>query len=408
MRISSFPKVVLYFIFVILCCFDSFSQEIKDTNEIELKTLELFTNKKWDDLIEVGNNALKEKNDYYYLRLRLGIAYYEKQNYSDATQHFLKALEFNSNDELSNEYLYYCYFLNGRNEEARKLSKTFSSGLLKKIGLSNSSAIDFITANAGTKVANEPYSDSKNPNYLKSASFFELGLKHFVKNNFSLLHLINTFNQDTYLGKLTQNQYYIQGAIPLKNNWTISPSLHFLQVTFESPTTILPKIKSNNSYFVGSISIKKSVKKFDFSFGTSLSNIASIRQNNHFGTISYSVFGNSKLILGLTDYVHSNDNYATVNNSVSTYLYFEPLKFATIKLSYFKNQKSNINEENGYLVNNSSDLTTSRVGALINFRINKNITLFTLYNLENKQESIQKFDYKYNVFLAGIKIDSPF
>jgi hypothetical protein len=142
--------------------------------------------------------------------------------------------------------------------------------------------------------------------------------------------------------------------------------------------------------------------------GSTYSNIASITQYSHFANVTYSIFGNSQLVLGFTDYLHTIDKYATLSNSFSTFVYFEPLKFAAVKLSYFKNLNHNIIEENGYLINNSTDLTTNRLSVLANFRINKTFSVFTLYQIENKKVYLQDSNYQYNVLLAGIKINSPF
>jgi hypothetical protein len=75
-------------------------------------------------------------------------------------------------------------------------------------------------------------------------------------------------------------------------------------------------------------------------------------------------------------------------------------------LSYFTNQKNNLIENNGSLVNNSPDLTTTRYTAMANFRLNKVWSLYALYQLENKIEATNSFNYNYNLLLAGIKINT--
>lgn len=404
MIIGSNFKPVLYLFIFSLFFLKSYSQDKIDTAEIEAKALEFYTNKNWNSLISLGNEALKNGDDYFYLRMRIGIAYYEQKNYCLAIEHFKKAIDFNATDDLANEYLYYSYTFIGKEEEARKLSSTFSSELKEKLGLNNTPVIDFITVSGGSKMANSPFSDSGNAIYFEQANFFELGLKHYFATKFSLFHALNTFNQETFIGKINQNQYYALATVPLKNNWSIAPAFQVLQLKF---TGINSDTKTNN-YFVGSFSVNKSFKKFDFSIGSTFSTIASIKQYNHFANVTYSIFGNSKLVLGFTDYIHTSDKYATLNNSFSAFVYFEPLKFAAIKLSYFKNQNNNIIEENGYLINNSTDLTTNRFSVLANFRLNKTFSIFTLYQIENKKVYSQVSNYQYNVLLAGIKINTPF
>ena len=406
--IESNFKIVLYLFIFSLFFLKSYSQDTPDATEIEKKTLEFYTNKNWNSLIAIEDEALKNGNDYFYLRMRLGIAYFEQKNYCLAVMHFNKAIGFNSTDDLVNEYLYYSYIFLGKEEEARKLSIAFSSELKEKLGLKSTSAIDFITVSGGSKIANSSFSDSNNLIYFKPANFFELGLKHYFKNKFSLFHALNTFNQKTYLGDINQNQYYALAAIPLKNNWSIAPAFHILQLKFTGKIPGLNSETTTNNYFVSSFSVKKSFKKFDFSIGSTLATILSVTQYNHFANLTYSVFGNSQLVLGFTDYVHTSDKYAQLNHSFSAFVYYQPLKFATVKLSYFKNQNNNIIEDNGYLINNSTDLTTNRANVLANFRINKTFSIFTLYQIENKKVYLQNIDYQYIILLAGIKINNPF
>ena len=82
----------------------------------------------------------------------------------------------------------------------------------------------------------------------------------------------------------------------------------------------------------------------------------------------------------------------------------QPINQFSLKLSYLNNTKSNVIEENGYLVNNSADLTKSRYSILANFNISKKVALYGLYQLEYKQERVQLFNYQYNVFIVGLKI----
>ena len=408
MMIGSNFKTVLYLFIFSLFFLKSYSQDKIDAAEIEAKTLEFYTNKNWSSLISLGNEGLKNGNDYFYLRMRLGIAYYKQKNYCLAIEHFNEAIHFNSTDDLANEYLYYSYTFIGQEEEARKLSATFSSELKEKLGLYKTPVIDFIAVSGGLKNANSSFSDSNNAIYFEQANFFELALKHYIKNKFSLSHALNTFSQDTWIGEINQNQYYALATIPLKNGWSIAPAFQVLQLEF---TGKIPGVNSDtktSNYFVSSFSVNKSFKKFDFSMGSTYSAIASITQYNHFANVTYSVLGNNKLVLGFTDYLHTSNKYATLNNSFSTFVYFEPLKFAAFKLSYFKNLNNNIIEENGYLINNSTDLTTNRFSVLANFRLNKTFSVFTLYQIENKKVYLQDSNYQYNVLMAGIKINSLF
>jgi len=62
-----------------------------------------------DSLIDVAQNAVDNGIDYFYLRMRLGIAYYNKAEYKRAAVQFDKALSFNPWTQTALEYAYYSY-----------------------------------------------------------------------------------------------------------------------------------------------------------------------------------------------------------------------------------------------------------------------------------------------------------
>ena len=248
-----------------------------------------------------------------------------------------------------------------------------------------------------------------------------------LKNRFSIFHAVTYYKQISFLGDARQIQYYIKPAIPIKNNWLISPSIHLLNSNFKTesvitttmiggpppppgfPPPIMTKTTSvtnttKSNAVVGSFSIQKTFNKFTISIGTTVSNIANKTQLIHSGFVSYSVFGNSKLVLGCTGYAHTINNYSTTNAALVPFIYLQPIKRLSIKASYFTNSGTNLIEDNGYLVNNSFDFTSSRWSILANLNLNKHISIFGLYQLEYKTETVQKFNYQYNVIVGGLKI----
>ena len=131
MNIIKAVKIALFF--VLFFSMKGIAQDTLNSAIVEQKSYQLYLDKNWNELIKFGNRAINSGFDYYYLQIRIGIAYFEKKNYSLAENHFKKVLQFNSDDELAQEYLYYCFIYNGRNEEARMLSRLFKSDLAEKV-----------------------------------------------------------------------------------------------------------------------------------------------------------------------------------------------------------------------------------------------------------------------------------
>ncbi len=92
-----------------------------DFATVDKLTYQYFAEKKWDSVIVIGKQALRQDIDYYFLRVRMGIAYFEQAEYFPATTHLQKARRFNSEDPVVANYLYYAYLNSGRTEEARMI-----------------------------------------------------------------------------------------------------------------------------------------------------------------------------------------------------------------------------------------------------------------------------------------------
>lgn len=423
----SYFKTYIILVFLFVLTNNLKAQDTLNSGVVEQKSYQLYVDKNWTELIKFGNQAIKQGFDYFYLQLRIGIAYYEKKNYAVAEKYFLNALKFNSDDELILEYIYYCYIFNARYQEARVWSKKFSPSLIEKIGIDKQSSVSLVMIETGSKITDKPgyYNEvtKTNSNYFNPPFYFHLGLNHYVKNKVSLFHSLTYFNQQTFINKVSQSQYYLKVAIPFKNNWILSPAAHVIHIKTTTEVRNPPKQPmpgtgpprkpeptfnvTQSDYVVGSLLLQKTIKKTVFGIGSSISNMNNKTQFIHSGFLSYAPLGNSKIVLGCTGYLHTIDSYQTFYGAVVPFIYLQPFNKLSLKLSYLYNEKNNFIEENGYLVNNSPDVTQKRYSALINFNINKNVDIYGLYQLEYKYEAIQSFNYRYNVIVAGVKI-TPF
>ncbi|MCD6201809.1 MAG: hypothetical protein J7K46_08375, partial [Bacteroidales bacterium] len=126
--------VIIGSIFIL---FPASGQEPETFADFNNRTYTLYERKQWKELLETGRKALKNGYDFYYLRMRMGIAAYEKQNYVRAIHHFRKALIFSKNDPLALEYLYYAYLFTGRDIEAGRLTERMPVAVAKEKGYDN-------------------------------------------------------------------------------------------------------------------------------------------------------------------------------------------------------------------------------------------------------------------------------
>jgi hypothetical protein len=124
------------FIVIIICLpAIAFSDDKLDFKTIDSITYHQFQNKEWKALIQSSKIGLENGIDYYYLRMRKGIAELELRNYINASIDFEKAIEFNTYDKTAKLYLYNSLINSGRKKEAYRLSSTFSKSLKEELDI---------------------------------------------------------------------------------------------------------------------------------------------------------------------------------------------------------------------------------------------------------------------------------
>ena len=85
-------KLTLILAFVFLCSDFNYGQDPNEVWNPEKKTFGLYKEQNWSELIFWGKKAISEGNDYFYLRMRLGIAFYKRNNYhykNDCSQYLI-------------------------------------------------------------------------------------------------------------------------------------------------------------------------------------------------------------------------------------------------------------------------------------------------------------------------------
>jgi hypothetical protein len=365
-------------------------QALMTSAEVEKKTKELTVNKNWDELIALGRQALQQDIDYFYLRLRLGIAFYEKKQYRAATTHFEKALAFNSSDELAQEYLYYSLIFSERFDEANNLMSQFNNDLLRKVAAKKPSAVSVVAAEGAMKVSSR--SDLFDPAY-----YFQFGLGHTVANKFSLFHAVTRYSQSESRGDISQWQYFLQAGIPTKKGWTFAPAIHLVKLDYVGTS-----ITINKTYFVGSINVAKAFAHADISLGTTYSNVGGTKQYIPQGRLAIYPLGKQNLSVGTIAYLHSEDEFSTSTLALNPFVSWSPVNNVRLMANHLMNKTKNMVEMNGYLVNNSQDLSTSRTTVLLSVSPTRRWEAYGVYQFENKQDA-NALEYTYNLFLIGLK-----
>lgn len=381
-----------------LVSFVGFGQSSLNDETVAVKTIDrtyaLYLKSDWKALIANGDSILKGGSDYYYLRLRLGIAYFEASEYLLAEEQFKRAVEFNSLENLPKEYLYYCYLNTGRIVQARRLAKGFNQDLIKKIGLDSIPVFNYVGLDGGGK-----FSDLTN---VPNASLVGFNLGHRLNPTVFIDHSYSYYSQSNSLWSFKQHDYFLQANIALKDDYTIAGGFHYVHSTllYSSVST-----SSNTNWFVSSFNLEKQFKKHKAEFGLSTIGSSGYFQLQY--NLGYAFYpkANNDLFFGAKAYIHTNDGHVSTNLAALPFVSYKPYEKWNIFGSYLFNGGSNIAEWNGALMNNSPDLTTGRFSATINYQVLKKTTIGLTYQYEQKESSWTS-NHTYNSLFVSLKYNS--
>lgn len=294
-----FKQLIKYSLFlVLLISAKSYGADTKSFAYYDSLTYDLYIRQEWKKLTVTGKEALKDGYDYYYLRVRIGIAYYKLNNYMQSITQFRKALQFNSGDPTATGYLYNALLESGMREEAalfacrqqtvlsaegykkKPLEFIYAEGGYTPDAINGHQAIDLI-GNDSIYGEEDTYADQTyfhagiSLNVLPAFSCY-LGYSnlwvnkenHFVGNTI-INHLDSIVPMDygkeyfysspgkifdTLIPyKVEQHEFYIAASwIPMPN-LSITPAFHYISGTSQSFTSVLQLIQRiDTAYYLAS------------------------------------------------------------------------------------------------------------------------------------------------------------
>ncbi|MFO7575443.1 MAG: hypothetical protein R6W67_09850, partial [Bacteroidales bacterium] len=301
---------------LLMVCSLTSAQETKGFRYHDSLTYDLYLEGRWKDLTKAAKEALSEGHDFYYMRMRLGIAWYERSFYAAAARQFRKALEFNSNDPVATEYLFYCRLLSGEFASASKILSFMTPEHSKKVLdeshlakntvwlsfyynyydtdeiVADPSAV-FNDSEAGTTTVTRllinpsvSMSHRVSPGVYYTHSYNNI-TKQSLLHYFDGIRTINLSNQ-----KVFQNQYYGSITVAGANGFSFRPWLHLSLTLYDyilaggsmSPgfysvrrgSTIHYSAGANLRQRTGYVALDASVAANGYGFGTALQGDAGI------------------------------------------------------------------------------------------------------------------------------------
>jgi hypothetical protein len=365
------------------------AQEEVGFNTINRETYRLYLAGEWDSLIVLGKQAIRQEMDFYYLRMRMGIAYYQEKNYMHAAGHFKRALEFNQNAPAALEQLYYACLMAGQAEQARLIRKQFKGDLALKLPPPKGKFADRL----GVEYL---YNKGLNDELLADPGILFEGLLpgvQYVNRHFSnlSLSLVNSITPGftlahtyTFLSKtnhfyyndgskifdyaeqhVSQHQYYISPTITTKAGFKFSPMFHLIRVQYQAPVDFVQGYQGGSSQVllgtldatnvIGGLKLSKGIGSMKLNLGGWYASLnEAIQFQNRLGLTWYPL-GNLNLYASacLNSQYEQSDRDSTLRLIPEFHLGFAIQGKVWLDLNGSMGEMINYLENNGSIVYNS-------------------------------------------------------
>lgn len=384
-------------------------------------TYRLYNQYKWDSVIFYGNKAIDQGIDYYYLRMRIGISYFLKKQYSQGLEHFLKAKDFNSNN-IVNEYIYFSYLYSGQVRDAFYFTQQMNKTSLIKNGLTLPHFIDLVGIEINKsqfnnwnsiRTYNKPPSEPNNYRLEKeiTGAFISFGFNatinlskkyswqqqftYFKVNSYQQLFFDNTIKHENNF-YLFEKHFYSSFSIWNKNKvFSYYTHLSFLNadkykyqylnaviapLPFPPISTYNYKIEPINyrlfNYVFG---IQKTQYKSKSSFTYTLNYSKIIDQNvitvglGFFYRLNSFIFGKSNLIASVNLSLKDKDGY--IEQQFGTII----LKRITLKMNFNFGKIQNITNLDGSIVFNTPYIIRTKITPQISIYFNRHLSINVAY-----------------------------
>ena len=380
------------------------AQGEKDFNYYNVQSLALYEASQWEQLIPLVKESFEQGYDFYYLRMRIGIAYYNLEKHKLAINHFVKALYFNEVDPVALEYLFYCYIFSGQEADALVLYKK-NREQLGKIGLGVTKLIKGIYTEGGYKFSDNQVDE------IGDLAFFHIGLSHQLSAGLNIYQgytrLAQKFtmvsemeNGSTGQGPgpggfksvenkitLSQDEYYLRGRIRVARGWVMIPAYHYQNVD------------NSLENHVVSFGMVKHLGIVNIYGAAGFSNINNLDQSQW--TLVATVYPSGNLDF----YLQTNHTLQNQEGERQNILFHKIgsriMQDSWLEIFYGWGDMYNYSELDAFYVQNIPDIIESKAGLTLISILKQKHRLLIGYVLENKKQLETGARYKHHVIHAG-------
>lgn len=175
-------------------------------------TYRLYNEQNWKALAAMRSTIEKDSLSYYYIDLRLGIALYERGQWSKARKYFERAMAKNPAGQVAPDYLFRIYNAQGYRTEADSMYRMLDEITAPRMGYSSQQWLSGIYLEGGRRTADR--SDIAGP-----ANYYFLETQHKVSPRFRLDQAVMFIEQPLNWSDYKQFQYTITPSFYFSKGW---------------------------------------------------------------------------------------------------------------------------------------------------------------------------------------------
>jgi hypothetical protein len=398
-------------------------------------TYQFYETGNWGELVRTGKEAIRQGQDYYYLRMRIGIAYYMLGRYRAAAVHFEEALNFYADDKTAIGYLQQCYDWGGMNTEAAYLNRRYPRALagsdnsnkffrelfllsgvsfsdseskLPDMNIAGSEGIygevnlsgDMMIYQAGANI-------SPRPDLLWYIGYTNIHLAKYQR--------IVASGIDTVNNKYTLKQHLVYASFPIRyaKGWQVIPAVNLISINDKavllSFDTLAQEYSIQNSTaiplnYVFSLKVMKDLPYMSLgpSFGFSRLNFNDQLQLsfdfNVFPFVNLNLYSFSRIATTYENGQLYNHFKQTIGGRIADWCWLQG--------SYHGGEIRNAHDENGLLVYNTAGRLHSRSSATIYFLTGKKIIFRIEYSFVQQQDEYLEYTDYINYSLNPVRYNN--
>lgn len=391
-----FKVAVLIFLYVILFHGALFGQQTKGFAYYDELTYELYVKQQWTQLIETGKEANQSGFDYYYLNIRMGIAYFEKKQYFKAISCFKKAIDHNKSDLIAPEYLYLTYQLTNQELPAARLLKKYPA-VQERMHQKPEKIFSGLFLEGTYKF--------HDLNYVSNLGLFNLGLRHRPFPWLSITHSYNrmSFDQIAFVPSqggrvqekrnlIIQKGYYFKADLNLAG-FVFSPAFNLQQV--QTTTTSYPE----KVFYFG---LSRQINNFHAGLEYSQSEINLFRQKQWAFSLTWYPLYNLNLYLQNQVARHQQQDF--INMIALHNLGLRLTSNVWLEVFHQYGNLYNFNSHQAYLLFNGWDNITQRSGATITALLSANVDIDFSFLMEKHNEFNSDSNYNFSVVNSSFNL----